>query len=608
MRNMGRGWGGGRARGAWSGGLHRAAVALALLGTVAGLHAQVPGDDPGAAVPVQDGQDAGQATRLPQADPPSRVVRLSVLQGNVSTQAAQASQFSAAELNGVLTSGDRVYTDQAATAELQAGQVALRLGGGTDLTVTAMTDQVAQFGLASGSVHLRSYALDLGTVLEVDTAEAALTVLQAGDVRVDEDASGRATTVSVLSGAVQIDGPQMSRRMGAGERVRVHGGEAAIGEAPFLEPLAPESGDGLDGFSESRDGLYANGTQGSATYLNPDTTGSADLASYGSWDPGGEIGPVWYPAVAADWRPYCYGRWRYVAPWGWTWVDLEPWGFAPFHYGRWMFLDGRWGWLPGVPVLRPVYAPALVAFVGAGQYAASMGYGTATGVAAWFPLGPTEAYTPWYHGSTGYMNRVNASNLPSRDPIAARAIYRQRGVNVYGGALLAKTNYVNRGEGTVVVPQTSFAAGQPVARSQLRVPSAELARAPLVTQPVVPQRALAGTGLPRATPSSVPRSEAVTGSVPMAVAQHGSPVGAVTRPVFFHAASPVGARPEVRPSAQAVPRGEPARLPEARGGAATRPQNLPAAAPPRQPTAPRPVPSATQPAAGQAPAASAPRH
>src|SRR6266540_4045215 len=71
-----------------------------------------------------------------------------------------------------------------------------------------------------------------------------------------------------------------------------------------------------------------------------------------------------------------YGRWRWIAPWGWSWIDDMRWGFAPSHYGRWASIPEadpldpsaqgpeRWGWVPGRRIADPVYAPALVAFLG----------------------------------------------------------------------------------------------------------------------------------------------------------------------------------------------------------------------------------------------------
>jgi len=68
--------------------------------------------------------------------------------------------------------------------------------------------------------------------------------------------------------------------------------------------------------------------------------------------------------LPADWAPYTTGRWIWDPRFGWSWVDVAPWGWAPYHYGRWVHLGAVWAWAPGPVVVRPVYAPALVAFFG----------------------------------------------------------------------------------------------------------------------------------------------------------------------------------------------------------------------------------------------------
>src|SRR5208337_3884386 len=93
--------------------------------------------------------------------------------------------------------------------------------------------------------------------------------------------------------------------------------------------------------------------------------------------------------IVVGWAPYRYGHWAFVGPWGWTWVEDEPWGFAPFHYGRWAFVNNGWFWVPGPVVIHPVWAPALVAFVG---------------------VGPGEVYVPSYRVSRTYVNNVNITN------------------------------------------------------------------------------------------------------------------------------------------------------------------------------------------------------
>ena len=135
--------------------------------------------------------------------------------------------------------------------------------------------------------------------------------------------------------------------------------------------------------------------------------GGEDLAGYGAWDTAPEYGPVWYPQVASGWAPYRDGHWAYVAPWGWTWIDDAPWGFAPFHYGRWVDIDGRWGWAPGAAVVagarRRIRSTRRRWSPSSGSAPASRWRRVAAGRVGWCPLGPREAYHPWYHASPGYV-------------------------------------------------------------------------------------------------------------------------------------------------------------------------------------------------------------
>ena len=151
----------------------------------------------------------------------------------------------------------------------------------------------------------------------------------------------------------------------------------------------------------------------SARYVSRDIIGYQQLDQYGSWESDPSYGDVWVPRVTVpDWAPYRIGHWATVAPWGWTWIDDAPWGFAPFHYGRWTQLGTRWCWVPGARNVRPVYAPALVAFVGGSvggvNFNISVGGATRPGV-AWFPLAPGEAWHPWFRANPTYINNVNST-------------------------------------------------------------------------------------------------------------------------------------------------------------------------------------------------------
>jgi hypothetical protein len=440
--------------------------------------------------PTDAASQGDEQNQSPAMDPPSRVARVSVVVGNVSVEPASVDQFSAAEANYPLTTGDRMYADTGATAELDAGDMAVRLGQRTDLTVTAMTDTLAQFGLAQGGVHLRTYRADPGTTTELDTPNVAVTVLQPGDVRVDVDPTQDLTTVSLLSGQVEVDGNGLQQVLQAGQVVRLSGSDPVA--AQWMSALAA---DGLDRFSSDRDNVYESAMANDQQYVNQDMIGAEDLNGQGEWQTDAEDGPVWYPTgVAVGWQPYCYGHWAWVAPWGWTWVENEPWGFAPFHYGRWSRFGGRWGWIPGPPIVRPVYSPALVVFVGG------------AGVTAWFPLGPREVFHPWYQTSTLYVNRVNVTNIYSRNVAEVRATYNQRTVDVFAGRGGQGEVYRNRGVATVAVDHANFAAGRPVA--QVRVDARMVEGAPIEPHPMVtPLRSMVVPAPAHGVPVRVQRPE-----------------------------------------------------------------------------------------------------
>jgi hypothetical protein len=467
-----------------------------------------------------------------EGDPPAEVARVSVMLGNVSVEPASVDQFSAAIVNDALTTGDRLYTDAGANAELETGQVSVRLGQQTDLTITAMTDALQQFGLAQGSVHLRTFALTPGTAVELDTPNVAVTVLQPGDVRVDVDPDGGATTIELFSGQVQVDGNGFQQTLQEGQRVQLEGSNPI--SSKVMDAAVP---DGLDRFSNDRDAAYKTGVQGEDAYVNPATIGAEDLNGNGDWETDPDVGAVWYPAgVAAGWVPYSCGSWTWIAPWGWTWVGCEPWGFAPFHYGRWQHRGDRWGWIPGPRVVRPIYSPAMVAFVGG------------SGVTAWFALGPHDTYVPWYHASPLYQNRVNVSNQYDRNVGEVRAIYNQPTLaDAYASG--GEHGYVNRPLATVAVTQASFAAGRPVAGPGSRVGAEAVANAPVVPHPLVtPQRTMVVRTAARAVPARAARPTLASRTGEEPASQFGSAAGE-------HAGAPTSPAAVARPQAPAAVQG-----------------------------------------------------
>ena len=210
--------------------------------------------------------------------------------------------------------------------------------------------------------------------------------------------------------------------------------------------------------------------------------GGDDLAQYGSWSDSPRYGQVWYPQVAQDWVPYRDGRWAYVAPWGWTWVDNAALGLraVPLRtLGRDRRTLGLVSRAARCGPSAPVYAPALVTFLGVGAVVGiGIGAALAAGRVGWLPLGPREPFHPWYRASDRYFRQVNVAHVTNFTTI-------NRNVTI--------NNFVNRRAATVV-PTSAMTASRPVATAFQRVDPAQLAQARPVfgQQPLRPTATTAG--------------------------------------------------------------------------------------------------------------------
>ena len=340
-------------------------------------------------------------------DPPGVVARLSLVQGKVSFQPSGETEWGAATMNRTVTTGDRLYTDKASRAELEVGTYTVRLSEGTDLTLANLNDQLMQLGIGQGTIRVSVYQLPANNTVEVDTPNGALT-LQKGNYRIDTAADGSSTRVTVFAGSLEVSGGGVNQTVASGHAVELTGnGPIQVNEAPMPAP------DDFDRWCMDRDRRIARYASGK--YVHPSVPGCEDLDTYGQWSEEPDYGPVWVPAsVPPGWVPYRMGEWVWIEPWGWTWVEAEPWGFVPFHYGRWAHIGPVWAWVPGPVIVRPVYAPALVAFVGGPGFAV----GISIGVQAWFPLGPREPFVPWYHYGPNYIREVNVALSSVRDEAA----------------------------------------------------------------------------------------------------------------------------------------------------------------------------------------------
>ena len=445
-------------------------------------------------------------TASAQDDPPTRIARLNFIQGSVSYQPGgdDEQEWVAADPNRPLTTGDNLWSDENSRGELHIGSTAIRLGGQTGISILNLDDSTIQIQLTQGTieVHVRRY--DPDNAYEIDTPNLAFTIYAPGKYRIQTDPDGYSTMILVRDGQGQVTGSGQSYDVNPNQMYTFSGTDQ------LGYDVQPAGGpDPFESWSASRD--LREDASASSRYVSRDMDGYYDLDDNGDWQNDPEYGPVWIPRnVVVGWAPYQDGHWVWVAPWGWTWVDSQPWGFAPFHYGRWTQVrGGYWGWVPGPPAVRPVYAPALVGFVGGGPGSAgvSIGFGGGFAGVAWFPLGPRDVYLPAYHTSPAYVQNINITNTRVINVTQVTNVYNTyHTTTVVNNVTVNRINYTyaNNAAAVTAVSRETFVGAKPVQASAVRVTPEQLQTVRVVqtAQPLTPTRASYVSATARVTPAA----------------------------------------------------------------------------------------------------------
>ena len=360
------------------------------------------------------------------ADPPTRVGRVSLLEGQVTMQ-VNGEDETGNLLNWPVTNGNHLTTAPGARTEFRVGSAAVRLDGDSDIEVLDLDEDKMSLRLNYGTASVRLRDPQMLGGFDLLTPQARIVLTEPGVVRVDTGRAPDTTVVSILEGSAQVEGGGAMMTGRNGKRIEVRGDD-------LYTSLAVR--DRFDDWVQSRDrrdeGLPAT------RYIPSEVTGYEELDQYGNWVDNAEYGTLWTPRlVPSGWAPYRDGRWSWVDPWGWTWIDNAPWGFAPFHYGRWVVVNSRWCWAPGRFVGRPVWAPALVGWVGGNGWSVGVHSGPGVG---WYPLSPRDRFVPTYRVSNAFESRY-AWRHRSNDRWEER--YRDR-------------NHDGRRDGVTVLPRDQF--------------------------------------------------------------------------------------------------------------------------------------------------------
>jgi hypothetical protein len=320
-------------------------------------------------------------------DEHARVLRVSLIKGEVSLKRAGGDEWETAQLNTPLVEGDTLATGRDARLEIQADtRNFVRVGEDSVLKVVTLRDEGIALSLSEGTATIRLSRFEHDKeYFELDAPKTTVAAEKTGQYRIDVGRDGGVRVTVREDGRARIYSETSGFELRNNRTARFELNDGGDGD---WELGAAAQFDEWDGWNDERERYLASNLryEGRERYYDADVYGAEELDSYGDWAYTNNYGYVWRPNITVinnynDWAPYRYGHWDWCPPYGWTWVADEPWGWAPYHYGRWVHFNNSWCWAPrgyGYQYKRAWWRPALVAFV-------SVDFGSERRV-CWYPL------------------------------------------------------------------------------------------------------------------------------------------------------------------------------------------------------------------------------
>lgn len=360
----------------------------------------------------------------------ARVSRISFIRGDVQIRRLDSREWERATLNLPIVEGDEITTSADARIEIQFNTYNyLRLDENSFLKVVNLKDEGIAVSLPEGTMSVRTDQFDKDvSYFEIDGPNTTVAVQKSGFYRIDAGKQGdNEVRVSILDkGEARIYSDNSGFTLKSGRSARVYIAGDNVGE--WDTGSAGRDSNEFDTWAFNRDATIAANLKNSHydKYYDRDIYGAEELNDNGEWVYTKKYGYVWRPYRSsinsyANWSPYRYGTWRWIAPYGWTWVNDEPWGWATYHHGRWLYDDGYWNWSPYgyYRNARSWWSPALVVFTSYGS-----NY-------CWYPLPYSYSY---YNYNLGYYNNHhNGGNNGNNGPVPTPT------PNVAGGPITSRT-------------------------------------------------------------------------------------------------------------------------------------------------------------------------
>jgi len=396
--------------------------------------------------------------------PSARVGRISLIAGKLEFRGPGEAQWSAAVINDPVATGMSLHTDPQTRGEIRIGPDAIDLAGGSEIAIVKLDPLITEIAVKEGRIELDIRGFEPGETVEIDMPHGRVWPLERGRYDIDIGGGDHPLRIAAFAGNARFAANGADLPVASGYRLLLNPAGAMAAQ---IESASD------DDFVKWCKGRAVDDARLAAPYfMSREITGYAALDDAGDWQASDKYGEVWVPkALPAGWAPYRNGHWRWLSSWGWSWVDNEPWGFATTHYGRWIQADGQWSWSPGKLMVHPVWAPAVVAFLGTRGVGLSYADGPGPAI-AWFSLAPGEVYWPSYTHDLDYIRAINRGNVADLNVIRIAA-------DGEPPAEISNAHFANRAFASAV-PRPVFVSGEPIAAALLTIPGERLLDAPAI--------------------------------------------------------------------------------------------------------------------------------
>src|SRR5262252_3247065 len=120
-----------------------------------------------------------------QQDPPARVGRVAVVNGELGFHRPGEAAWSKASLNYPVAAGGSFWTDPKSRAELRIGSRSIAMNGNTEIDVAKLDQQVMQLALKQGRINMHVRTLLESESIEVVLPRGAVWILEPGVYDID---------------------------------------------------------------------------------------------------------------------------------------------------------------------------------------------------------------------------------------------------------------------------------------------------------------------------------------------------------------------------------------------------------------------------------------